>query len=133
MPRRKVDFTNAQGHTLSGALELPDGAEPKAFALFAHCFTCGKDVVAASRIAHSLAEQGIAVLRFDFTGLGGSDGDFSHTTFSSNVSDLESAAEFLAQESQASRRASQPSCSGSGESPPHWPHCDGSVEEVDIF
>jgi len=101
MPRQKVEFTNTQGHTLAGALELPDSGSPKAFALFAHCFTCGKDVIAATRIARTLADQGIAVLRFDFTGLGGSEGDFANTTFSSNVSDLEAAAQFLADEYQA--------------------------------
>ncbi|WP_347330384.1 bifunctional alpha/beta hydrolase/OsmC family protein [Marinimicrobium locisalis] len=101
MSRRKVEFTNRAGHTLAGALELPESGAPKAFGLFAHCFTCGKDVIAATRIARSLADQGIAVLRFDFTGLGGSDGDFANTTFTSNVSDLESAAEFLGREYQA--------------------------------
>lgn len=101
MPRQKVEFTNAEGHALAGALELPDSGTPKAYALFAHCFTCGKDVIAATRIARTLADQGIAVLRFDFTGLGGSEGDFANTTFSSNVSDLEAAAKFLADEHQA--------------------------------
>lgn len=101
MPRQKVEFTNTEGHVLAGALELPDSGTPKAFALFAHCFTCGKDVVAATRIARTLADQGIAVLRFDFTGLGSSEGDFANTTFSSNVSDLEAAAKFLADKHQA--------------------------------
>lgn len=96
MPRLKVEFENRQGQTLAGALELPEQGEAKAMAIFAHCFTCGKDVVAASRIARALAEQGIGVLRFDFTGLGGSDGDFASTSFSTNLSDLESAADFLA-------------------------------------
>jgi alpha-beta hydrolase superfamily lysophospholipase len=102
MPRQKVEFPNHSGHTLAGALELPD-TEPGAMALFAHCFTCGKDVVAASRIARELAERGVGVLRFDFTGLGGSDGDFASTTFSSNVSDLEAAAAFLGEHYQAPR------------------------------
>ncbi|WP_111642470.1 bifunctional alpha/beta hydrolase/OsmC family protein [Marinimicrobium alkaliphilum] len=101
MPRQKVEFNNHTGHTLAGALELPDSGEPKAFALFAHCFTCGKDVIAATRIARTLADQGIAVLRFDFTGLGGSEGDFANTSFTSNVSDLEAAADFLAEHHQA--------------------------------
>lgn len=100
MPREKVEFQNSAGHTLAGALEYPTG-KPVAFALFAHCFTCGKDVVAASRISRELAERGIGVLRFDFTGLGGSDGDFASTTFSTNVADLEAAAQFLAQHHQA--------------------------------
>lgn len=103
MPRLKVEFSNNANCTLAGALELPDKGEPKAMAVFAHCFTCGKDVVAASRIARALAEQGIGVLRFDFTGLGGSDGDFASTTFSTNVADLEAAAAFLAREYAAPR------------------------------
>ncbi|HEY7884928.1 MAG TPA: bifunctional alpha/beta hydrolase/OsmC family protein [Cellvibrionaceae bacterium] len=101
MPRQKVEFANRNGHTLAGALELPDSGQPQAFALFAHCFTCGKDVVAATRIARTLADQGIAVLRFDFTGLGGSEGDFANSTFTGNVADLQSAARFLAEHYQA--------------------------------
>lgn len=101
MPRLKVEFKNHQNQTLAGALELPESGAPKAMAVFAHCFTCGKDVVAASRIARALAERGMGVLRFDFTGLGGSDGDFASTSFSTNVSDLEAAAQFLAQEYSA--------------------------------
>ena len=69
--------------------------EPVAYALFAHCFTCGKDVLAAKRIAVALAAKGIAVLRFDFTGLGSSEGDFANSTFSSNVADLVRAADHL--------------------------------------
>ncbi|MEX2366427.1 MAG: bifunctional alpha/beta hydrolase/OsmC family protein [Pseudohongiellaceae bacterium] len=103
MPRIKVEFPNRSGHLLAGALELPDSGKPQAMALFAHCFTCGKDIVAASRITRALADQGIGVLRFDFTGLGGSDGDFANTSFSSNVADLEAAAAFLEQEYQAPR------------------------------
>jgi pimeloyl-ACP methyl ester carboxylesterase len=90
----KLVFENQQGQSLAGRLELPAGA-PRTYALFAHCFTCSKDIAAASRISRALAERGIAVLRFDFTGLGGSDGDFANTNFSSNVDDLVSAAEFL--------------------------------------
>ncbi|MEX1058609.1 MAG: alpha/beta fold hydrolase, partial [Natronospirillum sp.] len=101
MTRRKVEFTNRDGHTLTGLLEQPDSGPIRVMALFAHCFTCGKDVVAASRIASALAEQGIAVFRFDFTGLGGSDGDFGNTNFSSNVEDLLDAAEFLGEAYQA--------------------------------
>lgn len=103
MSRQKIEFTNASGHVLAGALHLPNNQKPQAMALFAHCFTCGKDVVAASRIAEALAQQGIGVLRFDFTGLGGSDGDFANTSFSTNVADLEAAAEFLARDFQAPR------------------------------
>lgn len=92
--RKKVNFTGSSGEVLAGILDLPAG-EPRAQVLYAHCFTCGKDVVAASRIARRLAELGYAVLRFDFTGLGDSEGDFSHTNFSSNVQDLHCAARFL--------------------------------------
>lgn len=89
----KVSFAGHAGQ-LSGRLEVPKGA-PRAAALFAHCFTCGKDVAAASRISRQLSRQGFAVLRFDFTGLGNSEGDFSSTNFSSNVEDLVAAARFL--------------------------------------
>lgn len=95
MSRHKLEFTNTEGHTLAGALEMPEQGDPKAFALFAHCFTCGKDVAAASRISRALSSQGIAVLRFDFTGLGNSEGDFSNSNFSSNVADLITAANYL--------------------------------------
>lgn len=96
MSRRKVTFNNPQGESLSGLLEMPMGAV-KSYALFAHCFTCSKDIAAASRITRALAKQGIAVLRFDFTGLGNSDGDFSNTNFSSNLQDLMVAADYLEQ------------------------------------
>jgi putative redox protein len=91
----KVDFPNKRGEILSGSLELP-GATPRTYALFAHCFTCSKDFIAASVIAKTLAKNGIGVLRFDFTGLGNSQGDFSNTNFSSNIEDLISACTFLA-------------------------------------
>lgn len=94
-----VKFQNQHGQTLAGVLELPE--RPKAFALFAHCFTCGKDFKPASRISRALAAHGIAVLRFDFAGLGGSDGDFADSNFSSNVDDLLAAAAFLRREHQA--------------------------------
>jgi putative redox protein len=100
MPAERFDFTNAQGHRLAALLDLPTG-EARAFALFAHCFTCGKDVHAARRIAQGLTALGIGVLRFDFTGLGGSDGEFANTTFSSNVADLAAAAAAL----RATKRA----------------------------
>lgn len=90
----KIEFPNAAGVQLAGRLELPVG-RPRAFALFAHCFTCGKDNAAATRIARALARRGYGVLRFDFTGLGGSDGDFANTSFSSNVEDLVHAARWL--------------------------------------
>ncbi|UWU95097.1 alpha/beta fold hydrolase [Bradyrhizobium sp. CB1015] len=94
MPTERFQFTGEGGHQLAAALELPDG-EPAAFALFAHCFTCGKDTLAAKRISVALAAKGIAVLRFDFTGLGSSGGDFANSTFSSNVADLVRAAAYL--------------------------------------
>ena len=94
MPNERFQFTGSEGQQLAAALELPEG-EPLAYALFAHCFTCGKDVLAAKRIAVALAAKGIAVLRFDFTGLGSSEGDFANSTFSSNVADLVRAADHL--------------------------------------
>ena len=94
MPTEKFQFEGEGGHQLAAALDLPDGT-PIAYALFAHCFTCGKDVLAAKRIAVALAAQGIATLRFDFTGLGSSEGDFANSTFSSNVADLVRAAAHL--------------------------------------
>jgi putative redox protein len=95
-----VQFPGAAGPVLSGRLHLPSGI-PRACVLFAHCFTCGKDVLAAARIARRLSALGLAVLRFDFTGLGDSEGDFTHTDFSSNVQDLVAAAAFLRQNHEA--------------------------------
>jgi putative redox protein len=92
----RFDFPNAQGQRLAALLDRPD-AEPVACALFAHCFTCGKDVLAAKRIAERLTVCGLAVLRFDFTGLGASEGEFANTNFSSNVDDLVAAADHLRQ------------------------------------
>lgn len=100
MPTERFQFAGTGGHQLAAALDLPDGAIT-AYALFAHCFTCGKDVLAARRISAALAARGIAVLRFDFTGLGSSEGDFANSTFSSNVADLVLAADHLRQTRQA--------------------------------
>jgi uncharacterized OsmC-like protein/pimeloyl-ACP methyl ester carboxylesterase len=94
MPSERFQFEGEGGVQLAAALELPQG-DPVAYALFAHCFTCGKDVLAAKRIAVALSMKGIAVLRFDFTGLGSSEGDFANSTFSSNVADLVRAAAHL--------------------------------------
>ena len=94
MPTERFQFTGEGGHQLAASLDLPE-REPLAYALFAHCFTCGKDVLAARRIAAALAAKGIAVLRFDFTGLGSSEGDFANSTFSSNVADLVRAADHM--------------------------------------
>ena len=102
MKKIRLEFENSNGTTLAGLLELPDhSAEITAFGLFAHCFTCGKDIAAASRISRALAARGVAVLRFDFTGLGNSDGDFSNTNFSSNIEDLVHAAKALEAQYQA--------------------------------
>jgi uncharacterized OsmC-like protein/alpha-beta hydrolase superfamily lysophospholipase len=94
MPAEKFDFRNAQGQQLSALLDRPDGPV-RATALFAHCFTCGKHNRAARRIAEGMKLHGIAVLRFDFTGIGASEGEFANTTFSSNVDDLVAAADHL--------------------------------------
>jgi putative redox protein len=101
MQTQRLTFENATGATLSARMELPVDRQPIAFALFAHCFTCSKNYKAVVNIARALAQAHIAVLRFDFTGLGDSEGDFSETTFSSNVSDLVAAADYLEREWQA--------------------------------
>jgi len=98
----EVHFFGSHGLTLAARLNLPS-RKPTAYALFAHCFTCSKDSKAASYISSSLAAAGIAVLRFDFTGLGGSEGDFANTGFSSNIDDLVAAADFLREEYEAPR------------------------------
>jgi putative redox protein len=90
----RFQFSGADGQQLAATLDLPD-TPPVAYALFAHCFTCGMNVLAAKRIASALAAHGIAVLRFDFTGIGASEGEFANTTFSSNVADLVRAADHL--------------------------------------
>jgi len=92
---RSVTFPGASGAPLAARLDMPTGAAPRAFALFAHCFTCSKDTRSAAFISEALADAGIATLRFDFTGLGGSGGDFANTSFSSNVGDLLAAADWL--------------------------------------
>jgi len=97
---QKITFPGSQGVALAAKLEQPLG-QIRAYALFAHCFTCNKDIFAAARIASSLAEHGIAVLRFDFTGLGASEGDFANTNFSSNVADLVAAADYLREHYEA--------------------------------
>jgi putative redox protein len=96
----KLTFTGSNGELLAGRLDLPAG-KPRAYALFAHCFTCSKDIFAAARIAGELAAQGIAILRFDFTGLGRSEGEFANTNFSSNVEDLLKAADYLREHHEA--------------------------------
>jgi uncharacterized protein len=96
MKVERATFPGAEGQKLAARLDAPD-EEPRAYALFAHCFTCGKDIFAASRIAQRLTEHRIAVLRFDFTGIGASEGEFANTNFSSNVADLVAAAAHLRQ------------------------------------
>jgi putative redox protein len=101
MKIEKVHFSGSQEYTLGAQLDLPDEGEPRAYALFAHCFACTKNIKAVSNINRAMAEAGIGVLRFDFTGLGESEGDFADTNFSSNVGDLIAAAKFLETEYQA--------------------------------
>ena len=98
---RNVHFTNKDGIELSAHLEFPPDSKPKAYAIFAHCFTCSKNLLAAKNVTRSMAQEGVAVLRFDFTGLGESQGNFEDSNFSSNVSDLISAAAFLEEEFDA--------------------------------
>ncbi|NNJ74499.1 MAG: osmotically inducible protein C, partial [Anderseniella sp.] len=94
MKSSRIEFPGSQGDMLAARLDAPNGPV-RGYALFAHCFTCGKDIAAASRISRALTAAGIAVLRFDFTGLGNSDGDFANTNFSSNIADLLAACDFL--------------------------------------
>jgi uncharacterized OsmC-like protein/alpha/beta superfamily hydrolase len=96
----RVTFRGSRGADLSARLDLPAGP-PRAFALFAHCFTCSKDIAAASRIANALTDEGFAVLRFDFTGLGMSGGEFENTDFTSNTEDLVAAADWLRSQHRA--------------------------------
>lgn len=98
MNNTKITFKNSEGLDLSGYLELPLNKQPHSFVLFAHCFTCNKNYFAVKNISRALSENGYGVLRFDFAGLGESDGDFSDTTFSGNVEDLLSAAKYLEEE-----------------------------------
>ena len=101
MNSTKVIFKNEAGDELSGILELPTNQEPHNFVLFAHCFTCNKNFLAIKNIGKALTDDGFGLLRFDFTGLGESEGDFSNTNFSGNVEDLLAAAAFLEKEHQA--------------------------------
>lgn len=96
-----IKFRNSRGELLAGVMHTPDTGPTRACALFAHCFTCTKNIKAAVNIANALVSEGIGVLRFDFTGLGQSGGDFADTHFSSNVQDLVDAAAYLAREHKA--------------------------------
>lgn len=97
----KVTFPNAAGDELSARLEMPVSRHPHAFAVFAHCFTCGRDLMAMRNISRQLNMEGFGVLRFDFTGIGESEGDFVDTNFTTNISDLLSAAEWLTENHEA--------------------------------
>ena len=101
MLSKRLVFKNAEGDRLAARLDLPADGKPVAYALFAHCFTCSKNLKAVGNINRALTAQHIAVLRFDFTGLGESEGDFEDTNFSSNVEDLIAAGECLEREYQA--------------------------------
>jgi len=103
MPRSGIHFTNQNGLKLSARWDAPADQPAVAHALFAHCFTCGKDIKAAYHIARALNREGIGVLRFDFTGLGASQGDFADTNFSSNVTDLVDAARYMEDQGTAPR------------------------------
>ena len=124
---RKIEFPGAIGGNLAARLDLP--AKPRAYALFAHCFTCGKDIFAAQRIAEALTTRGIAVLRFDFTGIGGSEGEFANTNFSSNVQDLVAAADYLRQNHAAPSLLIGHSLGGAAvlAAAPHVPEATGVV------
>lgn len=95
MKTTKVHFTNQEDHQLTARIELPADRNPGSFALFAHCFTCNKNLSAIRNISRALTAEGFGVMRFDFTGLGDSEGDFSDTNFSSNIGDLRAAADYL--------------------------------------
>ncbi len=101
MKSSKLTFINKEGKSLSARLDLPANQDPHNFAIFAHCFTCSKDFSAVRNVSRALASEGFGVLRFDFMGLGNSEGDFADTNFSSNVTDLISAADFLTEEYKA--------------------------------
>lgn len=101
MNTKKISFKNRLGETLEGEIDLPFTQNAVAYAIFAHCFTCGKSLFAAQQISRSLALKGIAVLRFDFTGLGASEGTFEDTNFTTNVTDIEDAANYLQENYEA--------------------------------
>jgi putative redox protein len=100
MPTQRVTFENHSGLSLAGIIDRPDG-ETRLTAVWAHCFTCTKDLKAAVKVSRALAAAGIAVLRFDFTGLAGSQGNFSETNFQTNIQDLDAAVNWMVQQSGA--------------------------------
>lgn len=101
MKTKSIQFTGALGEKLSGRIEHSEQESIRAYALFAHCFTCSKNLKVVGHITSSLAKMGITTLRFDFTGLGESDGEFANTNFSSNVEDLVAAANYMKQDLEA--------------------------------
>lgn len=101
MKSKKLEFPGSSGDSLSARIDLPEKGEPKACVLFAHCFTCSKNLKAVGNIARALTDRQFSVFRFDFTGLGESEGDFANTNFSSNIQDLVAAADFLEDQYQA--------------------------------
>lgn len=101
MSTKRIQFKNSEGYELSARLDMPANQHPAHFAIFAHCFTCNKNLKAVRQISRALNQMGFAVLRFDFTGLGDSEGDFADTNFSSNVLDLIAAADYLKEHYQA--------------------------------
>lgn len=98
MKSKKLEFPGSVGETLSARIDFPDEGEADTFVLFAHCFTCSKNLKAAGHITRALNDKGFAVFRFDFTGLGESEGDFANTNFSSNIEDLVAAANYMSEE-----------------------------------
>lgn len=98
---RNLNFRNSKGQQLAAKLDLPDGNNPQHYALFAHCFTCSKNIKAAYYLSEALTQAGFGVMRFDFTGLGDSEGQFADTNFTSNIDDLIAAAGFLAENHRA--------------------------------
>lgn len=101
MPVEKFEFEGTHGHTLSARIDMPESGEPVAYALLAHCFTCGKDIVPASRVVQALNEDNIAAFRFDFTGIGQSEGKFENTNFTTNVEDILKAADYMRENYEA--------------------------------
>ncbi|MXX04055.1 MAG: alpha/beta fold hydrolase [Gemmatimonadetes bacterium] len=150
MPVQTLSFPNDHGDQLAARLSLPPDGRPVAYALFAHCFTCNRNLNAVRRISQEMSDHGIAVLQFDFTGLGDSEGDFSDTGFASNVDDLAAAARYLASRHEAPRvlighslggaavlkaAASIPSCKavvtiGAPADPKHVAHLIGDARET---
>lgn len=125
MRSQKITFSNNDGHKLSGIIDFPLIGEPKCYAIFAHCFTCSKNLKAVDNISAALTLTGVAVLRFDFTGLGQSDGEFADTNFSSNLSDLRSAFEYMKEQYEAPKMMIGHSLGGAAVL-----HVSGALEEV---